>query len=54
VGLQITDRRVTRVALDVTSDSQIQQVARELDSLDVLINNAGILKSVEWTCSRPS
>ena len=41
-GMQITDRRVTRVALDVTSDSQIQQAARELDNLDVLINNAGI------------
>jgi len=35
-------QRVTPVALDVTSASQIAQAAREVDSLDVLINNAGI------------
>jgi NADP-dependent 3-hydroxy acid dehydrogenase YdfG len=30
------------VTLDVTNASQIQQAAREIDSLDVLINNAGV------------
>jgi len=36
------DKRVTPVTLDVTSASQIQQAAAEIDTLDVLINNAGI------------
>jgi NAD(P)-dependent dehydrogenase (short-subunit alcohol dehydrogenase family) len=34
--------RVTILKLDVTSESQIQQAAREVDALDVLINNAGV------------
>ena len=40
--LQVTDERVTPLTLDVTSVSQIQTAANEIDSLDVLINNAGI------------
>ena len=41
-GLQHTDKRVTPVTLDVTSVSQIQRAADEVDTLDLLINNAGI------------
>jgi NAD(P)-dependent dehydrogenase (short-subunit alcohol dehydrogenase family) len=40
--LQHTDARVTPLALDVTSDLQIQRAAHEIQGLDVLINNAGI------------
>jgi NAD(P)-dependent dehydrogenase (short-subunit alcohol dehydrogenase family) len=40
--LTIADERVTPLTLDVTSVEQIQQAAGELDTLDVLINNAGI------------
>jgi NAD(P)-dependent dehydrogenase (short-subunit alcohol dehydrogenase family) len=39
---QHADKRVTPLTLDVTSASQIQRAAAEVDSLDVLINNAGI------------
>ena len=41
-GLQHTDKRVTPVTLDVTSVSQIQRAADEVDTLDLLINNAGV------------
>src|SRR5579871_6770345 len=37
-----SDERVTPVTLDVTSAAQIQAVADQVESLDVLINNAGI------------
>lgn len=40
--LQISDERVTPVTLDVTNASQIHQAVEQVDSLDVLINNAGI------------
>ena len=40
--LQDADERVTSVTLDVTSASQIQRAADEIDTLDVLINNAGV------------
>jgi NAD(P)-dependent dehydrogenase (short-subunit alcohol dehydrogenase family) len=40
--LQDTDKRVTPLTLDVTSVSQIQQAVDEVDTLDLLINNAGI------------
>jgi NAD(P)-dependent dehydrogenase (short-subunit alcohol dehydrogenase family) len=40
--LQNSDKRVTPLTLDVTSVSQIQQATDKLDTLDVLINNAGI------------
>lgn len=41
-ALQICDERVTPVTLDVTNPSQIQQAVEQIDTLDVLINNAGI------------
>jgi NAD(P)-dependent dehydrogenase (short-subunit alcohol dehydrogenase family) len=41
-ALQNADERVTPLTLDVTSPSQIQRAADEVDDLDVLINNAGI------------
>jgi NAD(P)-dependent dehydrogenase (short-subunit alcohol dehydrogenase family) len=41
-ALQHADKRVTPLTLDVTSVSQIQQAAGQVDTLDVLINNAGI------------
>jgi NAD(P)-dependent dehydrogenase (short-subunit alcohol dehydrogenase family) len=36
------DGRVTPLTLDVTSVSQIQRAVAEVDTLDVLINNAGV------------
>src|ERR1700724_3846353 len=36
------DARVTPLTLDVTDAAQIQNAAREVDSLDILINNAGV------------
>jgi NAD(P)-dependent dehydrogenase (short-subunit alcohol dehydrogenase family) len=36
------DKRVTPLTLDVTSDSQIQRAAQQIEALDLLINNAGI------------
>lgn len=41
-ALQHPDKRVTPVALDVTDLSQIQQAVDQVDTLDVLINNAGV------------
>jgi NAD(P)-dependent dehydrogenase (short-subunit alcohol dehydrogenase family) len=40
--LDIADDRVTVLALDVTNVSQIQRAVEAVDSLDVLINNAGV------------
>jgi len=40
--LDIADDRVTVLTLDVTHDSQIQRAVEAVDSLDVLINNAGV------------
>lgn len=40
--LQNADERVTPLTLDVTSVSQIQRAVAEVDTLDVLINNAGV------------
>ncbi len=40
--LQIADERVTPLPLDVTNVSQIQRAVDKIDSLDMLINNAGI------------
>ena len=37
-----TDRRVTALTLDVTDAEQIQSAADGVDSLDILINNAGL------------
>src|SRR5258708_5662160 len=41
-ALQHPDERVTPLTLDVTNGSQIQWAVDEVDTLDVLINNAGI------------
>jgi NAD(P)-dependent dehydrogenase (short-subunit alcohol dehydrogenase family) len=38
----ITDERVTPLTLDVTSVEQIQRAVDKVDTLDALINNAGI------------
>ncbi len=40
--LPTADERVTRVALDVTNATQVQQAAAAVNGLDILINNAGI------------
>ena len=37
-----TDERVTPLALDVTDPAQIQAAIESVDSLDILINNAGV------------
>jgi NAD(P)-dependent dehydrogenase (short-subunit alcohol dehydrogenase family) len=41
-ALEHDDPRVTPVALDVTSAAEVERAAGEVDTLDVLINNAGI------------
>ena len=41
-ALSVPDARVTPLTLDVTNASQIEQAASEVNTLDVLINNAGI------------
>lgn len=41
-ALQIADRRVTPLMLDVTNAAQVARAAAEVKSLDVLINNAGV------------
>src|SRR6266699_1727738 len=40
--MQHPDKRVTSLTLDVTNASQIQKSVAEVETLDVLINNAGI------------
>src|SRR5260370_36771639 len=40
--VQHPDERVTPLTLDVTNASQIQRAVGAVDTLDVLINNAGI------------
>ncbi len=37
-----SDERVNRLTLDVTNPAQIREATNNIDSLDVLINNAGI------------
>jgi NAD(P)-dependent dehydrogenase (short-subunit alcohol dehydrogenase family) len=41
-ALTIADERVKPLTLDVTNTAQIEQAASKIDTLDVLINNAGI------------
>jgi NAD(P)-dependent dehydrogenase (short-subunit alcohol dehydrogenase family) len=38
----VPDDRVTPLTLDVTDSAQIQEAAEEVESLDILINNAGV------------
>jgi NAD(P)-dependent dehydrogenase (short-subunit alcohol dehydrogenase family) len=38
----VPDQRVTPLIFDVTDPEQIQQAAARVDSLDILINNAGV------------
>ena len=42
IPLDIVDDRVTALTLDVTDASQIQRAVEAVDTLDVLINNAGV------------
>jgi NAD(P)-dependent dehydrogenase (short-subunit alcohol dehydrogenase family) len=51
-SLEVPDERVTPITLDVTSDSEIQRAADRVDTLDVLINDAGI--SLQDDLSNPS
>ncbi|TJW11910.1 MAG: SDR family NAD(P)-dependent oxidoreductase [Mesorhizobium sp.] len=37
-----SDRRVTSLTVDVTSAAQIRRAVEEVESLDILINNAGV------------
>jgi NAD(P)-dependent dehydrogenase (short-subunit alcohol dehydrogenase family) len=49
--LDFQDERVTPIALDVTNDQQILKLSRIIQSLDVLINNAGIALYDDLTCT---
>src|SRR5262245_31111703 len=40
--LEHPDKRVISLALDVTKSREIERAVKEVDTLDVLINNAGI------------
>jgi NAD(P)-dependent dehydrogenase (short-subunit alcohol dehydrogenase family) len=40
--LSHTDRRVTPLTVDVTNAAQIQEAVEKVESLDILINNAGV------------
>ena len=40
--IDIADDRVTTLTLDVANVSQIQRAVEAVDTLDVLINNAGV------------
>ena len=42
VPFQHADPRVTPVTLDVTSAADIQRLLKKIESLDVLVNNAGV------------
>jgi len=42
VPLTHKDHRVTYLSLDVTDEAQIEAAAKTVDSLDVLVNNAGL------------
>ena len=41
-SFQHSDKRVTPLTLDVTNAEQIERAVGEIDTLDILINNAGI------------
>ena len=42
--LEHPDARVTPLILDITSPGQIQEAAGQVESLDILINNAGVFR----------
>ncbi len=42
--LQNADSRVTPLTLDVTNTAQIQAAVEKVESLDILINNAGLAR----------
>lgn len=48
----ITDERVTPLTLDVTSVEHIHRAVTKVDTLDVLINNAGVAPSDDLSDSR--
>ena len=41
-ALTVPDERVTGLTLDVTDRAQIQETVDRVESLDILINNAGV------------
>lgn len=41
-SFQHSDKRVTPLILDITNTEQIQRTVNQIDTLDILINNAGI------------
>ena len=47
--LPLTDHRVTPLQPDVTDSGDIAAAAREIDEIDVLINNAGLLRFDDLT-----
>src|SRR5947207_15431945 len=44
-----SDGRVTPLTLDVTNAAQIQAAVDRVESLDILINNAGLVLHDGWT-----
>ncbi|MDC0074034.1 SDR family NAD(P)-dependent oxidoreductase [Alphaproteobacteria bacterium] len=44
--LKFDDKRVTKVDLDVTNFKGIEKTAKNIPTLDILINNAGVLHNV--------
>jgi len=51
VPVDFQDERVIPVALDVTNNAQILDLPNQIESLDVLINNAGIALYDDLTCT---
>src|SRR5467141_5128256 len=43
------DARVTPLTLDITNKEQIQRAVEEVESLDVLVNNAGVARVSEMS-----
>src|SRR5438874_4013269 len=43
------DPRVTPLTLDITNADQVQAAAKEVETLDILINNAGMLARDDLT-----